>query len=1190
MALLKGADREPHHMLDFRDFVTEQCAKLAEQILAHYSSALSSIRDPGAAPGGAGQDAGAGLPSAAAATAVLPPEPAPARLQPGAALSTGQEVLAGELVREQVLVRSILSPNETVTPRLVSPTGDHPPTTFDMPSEDSMKTNPTISVSSNARLRSQHSTEDRRIVMFMDMSPECDDECAFLFILSDLNQKQIRARIDLVMADSEVRYRWMQHLFRDKFTGKGEWRLRPGGYGFQVDGVTVEFYVLHSPKREQVALKDIAEKVPSLDLAGPCDLHALEHELVPGGFVDVVLVAAPIPDLDPGFFNRFETVGMTFVVGTPGGINCQQPSWSSLLSSLHRVGPLIYLAPQFTRMVRFPRAYVRENPHWTAYMKKTVFDMALTCMARRPEIPVSFGDWGLILRLNAANAKLCDAWFGDVMCKGLGDAESCPAYIRSIVQAYVDRNSGDDRRVGGVVNELQLLGVSTAAAVDSCGQPSSEEAAVMIREAYRRELFRHVYTCVATTETVIFQNEANFKPNTGAGHFRTLYPRCGYSDPQRSLSTIYGVEDAIAILQDLPIKNLTPAYDMVGAIFAVQFLERGDFEDLGVEIEAASASIGAGLVTDGAASCNDILVVGEQTQEVVEGVVGMLSWEVEHDPLLILDGFWVDWRDSIGKVGGTCSDGQVLDEGGGSRFSIVMAPHATERPSKKASLAERLQCLVIHPASIWNFPWAALSLVCIMYDFVTIPLLVFAIDQDIIAMWTTFAFWTVDIARSFFVGYYRNGGVEVRLAMTASNYFKTWFIMDSFVTSFDFVYLYLQQSILANPNSRVVMYMRLLRSVRSIRFLKMVQLPAAGDSFAETLRIPLVACAFKIFQMMFFIFATMHLAACGWYFIASPLNPGRDDVTWITTAHLDGDNASVPVLYWTSMHWALAHLLLGEIDVISTNVSERLYAIAMFLLGLVVFSSFVSSLTEFMTETAAKSTEKKKQDEAVQRYLDRNSVSVSLANQIHIFRRHTRHISQRSVPRQEIDGLCNIPESLAMRLSAEVYCPRLKEHSFFLVHSVQHEEQLNEAVSALITEQAHLPKEDVFLPGQDAANVLIVMEGDLEYIRSLNGHENRPVGAGQWVSEPALWLTWKRHGQLQSLSGCCLMNLSVRAFREWVTAEIHCGLFAAKFAELQARSLLNLDVPLLQLSDLHMDKEALQEVATRAAQLTGYAV
>lgn len=1182
-----GREQEPQHLRQFREFVFEQCAKLAEQILAQSARMLaereylaSAARPSCAAPATIMQRC------RTESTTTTAAELAERRPGTGHSSEASTDVVEGAPSKEMApppgkarpapLQLGVLpmedGPPSAVSVKLSSPSRrkwskDESVTTgcSDMPSSET----PTP----GSRRSEASLVQPRRVVMFMDMSPDCDDECAFLFLLSDLNHKNVIATIELVMADSHVRLRWMEHLFRDKFTAKGTWKLREGGDGFQVGTVAVNFYVLHSPQREQMAIKEFWAKLPSLDLLSRCNIIGRPYELVPAGIVDVVLVAAPIPDLDPSFFDRFAFARATYVVGTPGGMNCQQPSWSRLLWSLNKLGPLIYLAPQFTRMVRLPKSYVKDNPHWTPYMKKKVFDMALTCMARRPEIPAAFGDWGLVLRLNAANARLCATWFQNVMRTPIRDADDCPAYIRSIVQAYVDRNSGNERKLGSVVNELKQLGIDASAAVDSQGQPLTQEARAQIREAYRKALFRHVYACVTTTETILFQNEANFRPNAGAGEFRTLNPRCGYTDPLRDLSALYGADHAIAIVSDLPIESLTPAYDMVGAMFTARFLETGSLEGLGVQVQAAEASMGAALLPECAEPENDILVVGEQSQAVVETVVGMLQWEVEHDPLLVVDRFWAEWRDTTGKVGGACHD--MAEE---LSTMCLRSVHSEGAGSKG------FDCLVIHPASVWSLPWAVCTLTCIAYDFITVPLQVFDVGQIDVIMWLTTVFWTVDSIRCFLVGYYQHGSIELRLQKTARNYFTGWFAADFLLVGCDWTFVLLQQVL--GFNSRVVTSMRVLRSVRSIRLLKLSRLPALGQSLSEAFHSPMVVGAFKTCIMIFLIFATTHLVACGWYFLACPLAVHDSDRTWVTASQLDLQDKSM--LYVTCIHWALAHLLLGEMDIAPQTVYERCYSVAIDFLGLVVFSSFVSGLTEFTSQVAETRAEKRRQDESVRRYFERHSVSVQLASQIQNFREHAMHMSETRVQRHEIEGLRNLPESLAAKLSVEVYGPKLREHSFFVAYGKRDPTRLNDAASALICEEGFLPNGDVFLKGQDVASVFIVIAGELEYTSGPRQSSPVRVTAGQWVSEAALWLIWKRRGTLQSVSRACLLNLNIAAFRGWATGEVHGGLFAAKYAELYARSLLHGDKPITELSDLHMDKEAWSEVAEHAGELTDY--
>ena len=96
-------------------------------------------------------------------------------------------------------------------------------------------------------------------------------------------------------------------------------------------------------------------------------------------------------------------------------------------AEMHRLSPVLYLTPQLTRTIRFPRNYasgsaalgalrfdyyceryvhmqVITNTYWNETIKHTVWDAGLTFMARRPEIPAKFGNWGLILRLNVSGS------------------------------------------------------------------------------------------------------------------------------------------------------------------------------------------------------------------------------------------------------------------------------------------------------------------------------------------------------------------------------------------------------------------------------------------------------------------------------------------------------------------------------------------------------------------------------------------------------------------------------------------------------------------------------------------------------------------------------------------------------------------------------------------------------------------
>lgn len=476
-------------------------------------------------------------------------------------------------------------------------------------------------------------TGGKRLLVFTDMSTECDDEAALLWLLAALNRRPNPTTVELVQTDSHVRFIWMAHIFADRFALGGEWELDASGTSFQAGNVVVNLYLAHAPSREQQIIDDIKKKAPymGLDFEAQVDgqkdaaslrkIRGLDYRKVPGGHLDSIIVAAAIPDVDPSFFTRFTTCKCTYVVGTPGGINCPMPSWVDLLAAMHGLAPVVYLTPQLTRMVRFPCNYVATNADWSETIKRTVWDATLTCMARRPELPPGFGSWGLVLRLNVANAMLCRDWYSDVMGTSIDSAQRPPHVIRW-VQAYVDRNSGDDRELGTIVEELAAIHVEDAPGTQATTEPPARRCTpctgrsllsavgciskghkkstmVALRQKYREALFEQAMICVLTSEALLLQSSRNLRVGVDDAGFETLRPRCGYLDPLKSLSDLFGADDAIALLRSLPLRRLTPAYDVVGMIFADLSLEPGTDLDggLGLLLAEASPSYGSALLS-----------------------------------------------------------------------------------------------------------------------------------------------------------------------------------------------------------------------------------------------------------------------------------------------------------------------------------------------------------------------------------------------------------------------------------------------------------------------------------------------------------------------------------------------------------------------------------------------------------------
>eukprot|EP00927_Polykrikos_kofoidii_P053515 TRINITY_DN48127_c0_g1_i1.p1 TRINITY_DN48127_c0_g1~~TRINITY_DN48127_c0_g1_i1.p1 ORF type:complete len:1349 (-),score=231.37 TRINITY_DN48127_c0_g1_i1:29-4075(-) len=474
----------------------------------------------------------------------------------------------------------------------------------------------------------------RRILVFTDMSTECDDECALLWLVAALNRRGDPVTVELVHTDTYVRLQWMAHILADKFVPGGEWQLLDGGSSFTAGNVLVRMYLAQStPEQEEKVIKDIERKAPGLSVATiktadgkrvgirkPGSVAGEDYTNVPEGPLDNIVIAAPITGVTPSFFERFTNCKCTYVVGTPGGVNCPMPSWVDKLAALHQLSHVIYLTPALTRTIRFPRKYVLENVIWPETIKRTVWDATVTFMARRPE---NINNWGLTLRLNVANSMFCSDWYDDVTKSKVEDAPK-PAHVVKACWAYVDRHSAWNIPMGTVLEELANVGVklNLPKADMEDGKPKTQKAKEAVRDAFRKELYKVTYTCLITTEMLLFQNKDNQRIGVDDGGFEKMQVRCGYRDPLTDLSDIFGSNDAIQLVQALPLRRLTPAYDVVGMICADSALDEGTGLDggMGLMLEPADSTMGLALLSKEARESSNHRVLMTLPQSTGAGV------------------------------------------------------------------------------------------------------------------------------------------------------------------------------------------------------------------------------------------------------------------------------------------------------------------------------------------------------------------------------------------------------------------------------------------------------------------------------------------------------------------------------------------------------------------------------------------
>eukprot|EP00443_Scrippsiella_acuminata_P069913 CAMPEP_0115399448 /NCGR_PEP_ID=MMETSP0271-20121206/14842_1 /TAXON_ID=71861 /ORGANISM="Scrippsiella trochoidea, Strain CCMP3099" /LENGTH=723 /DNA_ID=CAMNT_0002823261 /DNA_START=170 /DNA_END=2337 /DNA_ORIENTATION=+ len=452
--------------------------------------------------------------------------------------------------------------------------------------------------------------------------------------------------------------------------------------------------------------------------------------------------------------------------------------------------------------------------------------------------------------------------------------------------------------------------------------------------------------------------------------------------------------------------------------------------------------------------------------------------------------------------------------------------------------------LVTKPGSRSRIKWDLMSVLIITYDAMVIPMQAFPMPESDFSStmaWVTTCFWTADMAGNFLAGYQVNGMVELRLSKIAGRYLRTWFPCDLLLVLLDWVIMLSVGGggsgdaigiFRITKSLRVIRILRMLRLVRLVRLIKVISLIA---EFSDYVRSENMLTVIGILKLLIALIVVNHFIACAWY----SLGDLDADSTWTTKLKSDlleeeGREPDVGYMYFTSLHWSLTQFTPASMEVFPCNEFERIFNIFVLIFAMVVFSSFVSSITNSVSVMRVRNEQRSIQEEHVRRYLTERKVSLDLGNRIYHFLRQHRYKAHRRVQEEDVPIFATLPEQLLVQLRVEVYEPIILPHPLF--------ERLRSVDWVCVTKICHLAisdrfvcaEQDLFGAGERALSAMTVTSGEMTYYKDREANSvslRLKVSTGFWVSEAALWVHWRHLGTLSANSDCELLAINAKAFR-----------------------------------------------------------
>jgi hypothetical protein len=285
--------------------------------------------------------------------------------------------------------------------------------------------------------------------------------------------------------------------------------------------------------------------------------------------------------------------------------------------------------------------------------------------------------------------------------------------------------------------------------------------------------------------------------------------------------------------------------------------------------------------------------------------------------------------------------------------------------------------------------------------------------------------------------------------------------------------------------------MRIARMVRMFRLLRVLKLKKLISTFYDQLLgyMEWVQLLIQILQMLIMVLLLIHAVGCMWYGFSVNLI-GSHEMTWVEyyLVGKDGENmeeafdGSLKYHYFTALHWALAQVSPGNIDIMPMNWKERVMNIFVLCLTLIVFSSFISSMTVAVTRLRSINSLEEKRFALLRKYLRDNNISSDLRIRVHSFLEERHAFQSQKTSEREVDLLPHLSKGLHSELMRGIREATLNRCPIFrqLPSSEPANDLMNLICAEACSQKVFGPSEKVYVVDEVSKGMYFLSHGVFE--------------------------------------------------------------------------------------------------------------
>lgn len=481
--------------------------------------------------------------------------------------------------------------------------------------------------------------------------------------------------------------------------------------------------------------------------------------------------------------------------------------------------------------------------------------------------------------------------------------------------------------------------------------------------------------------------------------------------------------------------------------------------------------------------------------------------------------------------------------------------------SHRRSLAKSL---FWHPSSQKRLYWDLSGLVLLGHDLIMIPF-VSAFEPGETAflsmiIYIGIAFWTVDMFLSFITGYQEKHGVIVMDPWrVAKRYLKSWFVLDVFLVTFDWLLMTIwaeeENDINNNSASKLGRSLRTVRFLRSVRLLRLLKLKRIFQEIQDNIDNEVMSTYWGILKITVMIATANHVIACLWYSIGVSGDDGtHDSPNWVRKNGLF--ERDIKYRYTTSMHWSLTQFMPASMEVYPNNLAERVFTIVVAYLAMITFSSFISTLTSSMTQLRNRTANETRQFWLLRRYLKDLCITKKTSLRVQRYLECAWRRNQNCVQEKEVHLLGLLSQPLAEEVKHESFAPHLETHALFKSVGA-----LSKTFTGALQAVSFAARDVCFKCGLKSESMLIVADGEFEYCKQsdeeadlgqdasfggtaspqdddIDSELGSCLTTGEWICEASLWTSWVHLGDLQAVTDASVISIDTAIFGQGVSRDL----------------------------------------------------